>query len=171
MPKLELIVARLEHLDAALEGGDGLSAALGGAEVADRWEVYPDAVRIVRDRLAAGGPEAGEWGTHLFVLARPRTLVGWGGFKGPPVAGEVEIGYSVAPRFEGRGIAGAAVEALLAKAAGAGGVTAVIAHTLPEAKASGRVLASNGFELEDETATEAERAVWRWRRPISRPGA
>lgn len=58
--------------------------------------------------------------------------MGWGGFKGPPTAGEVELGCSVAPAFAGRGIATAAVEELLRVAARSDEVTAVTAHTLAE---------------------------------------
>ena len=61
----------------------------------------------------------------------PRTLVGWGGFKGPPDAdGAVEIGYAVAPAWEGRGVATAAVAELLREAWAAPGVRRVLAHTL-----------------------------------------
>ena len=55
-----------------------------------------------RDAVAAD-PASTRWGTRLFVLDDPPALVGWGGFKGPPKDGEVEIGYAVAPSFEGRG--------------------------------------------------------------------
>ena len=166
MAEVELVVARLEHLDAALDSPERLSESLGGAEVAPGWEVFPEAVRGSRDRLAAAGNgEGNPWGTHLFLISEPRTLVGWGGFKGPPADGTVEVGYSVSPEVEGRGIATAAVAAMVAKAEAAG-VASVIAHTLPERNASGTVLARNGFELEDENATEADNHVWRWRLPI-----
>ena len=46
----------------------------------------------------------------------PRTLVGLGGFKGPPRDGVLEIGYAVAPDWEGRGIATAATRELLREA-------------------------------------------------------
>ncbi len=35
-------------------------------------------------------------------------LVGFGGYKGPPVDGEVEIGYGIAPERQVRGLATAA---------------------------------------------------------------
>lgn len=34
-------------------------------------------------------------------LDEPRTLVGWGGFKGAPRDGVVELGYAVAPAWTG----------------------------------------------------------------------
>ena len=73
--------------------------------MADGWEAFPEAVPAARGawpRIRT----AGRWGTRLFILEDPRTLVGWGGFKGPPADGVVEVGYAVAPDFRGRGIAG-----------------------------------------------------------------
>jgi GNAT superfamily N-acetyltransferase len=159
-PQVELVVARRDHLDALEAGPDALGEALGGAAVIDGWTIYPD---VLRKSLAAVDPPDGDpWGTHLFLLAEARTLVGWGGFKGAPREGVAEIGYEVAPAVEGRGIATAAAAALVAKARAAG-VTSVIAHTLPERNASCRVLEKNGFVLDDEDAREGGTPVWRWR--------
>ena len=51
------------------------------------------------------------WGPHLIFEDR-RAAFGFGGFKGAPVDGEVEVGYAVAPDRQGRGIAttGSAVD-------------------------------------------------------------
>jgi GNAT superfamily N-acetyltransferase len=160
VPRIELVVARRDHL-AALEAGPGaLGEALGGAVVIDGWTIYPDVLR--KSLAAVDPPDGNHWGTHLFLLAEPRTLVGWGGFKGAPREGVAEIGYEIAPAVEGRGIATAAAATMVARARAAG-VSAVIAHTLPERNASCRVLEKNGFALDDENATEGGQAVWRWR--------
>ena len=58
-------------------------------------------------------------------------LVGFGGYKGPPHGGEVEIGYAIAPERQNRGLATAAVRVFVERARLAG-VERVIAHTLPD---------------------------------------
>jgi RimJ/RimL family protein N-acetyltransferase len=98
------------------------------------------------------------------VLDEPRTLVGWGGFKGPPRDGVVELGYAVAPAWEGRGLASAAVREMLREAWASSEVTAVIAHTLPERNGSVRVLEKTGFERDGEAADDDVGTVWRFRR-------
>lgn len=75
----------------------------------------------------------------------------------------VEVGYSVAPGFEGRGVATAAVELMLEQARAADGVSLVTAHTLPEPNGSTRVLERTGFDRDPEPATEDGRPVWAWR--------
>ena len=79
-------------------------------------------------------------------------LVGWGGFKGPPVEGAVEIGYEIAASRQGRGLATDAVRAMLAEAFADPAVTTVLAHTLPEPNASNHLLRKAGFRFEGDTA-------------------
>jgi RimJ/RimL family protein N-acetyltransferase len=157
---LTLRVADLGTMDAAVAGDESLSGALGGVAIAEGWAVFDEAVRALRDQLA-DDPDSTRWGTRLFLLDDPPTLVGWGGFKGPPADGVVEVGYSIAPAFRGRGLATDATCALLAEAFDDREVAAVIAHTLPEHNASTRVLEKTGFTL-DGDALEGEQPVWRW---------
>jgi RimJ/RimL family protein N-acetyltransferase len=96
--------------------------------------------------------------------AIPPELVGWGGFKGPPRDGVVELGYEIAESRRERGLATAAVRAMLAEAFADDRVEAVIAHTLPERNASNRVLEKAGFRF-DGDGREGDRAVWRYRLP------
>jgi len=161
-----LLIADLPVLDAALEGPEALSRALGGCAVANGWEGFPEAVPAARGSLAAD-PGSGRWGTRLFILEDPRTLVGWGGFKGPPADGVVEVGYAVAPAFRGRGIAGDAVRQMLGDAFSIDGIEAVIAHTLAEPGPSTRVLEKSGFTNEGEVDAGEDGQVWRWRRERS----
>jgi ribosomal-protein-alanine N-acetyltransferase len=67
--ELRLLVPDLAVLDAALEGDAALARALH-AEVAPGWTVFPDALRPVRDALAAD-PASVRWGPRLFVLEDP----------------------------------------------------------------------------------------------------
>ena len=159
---VKLLVPDLSIVDAALEGDEALTRALGGYEVAEGWVVFPDALPVTREALAAD-PGSGRWGMRLFVIDEPPTLVGWGGFKGRPAGGVVELGYAVAPGFRRRGIAGEAVRRMLRDAFASGEVHAVIAHTLARRGPSTRVLESAGFAYDGEVTDEEDGHLWRWR--------
>ncbi len=159
---VRLLAPDLTMLEAAIEGPESLSRALGGYAISEGWEVFDGALPRTRDALAAN-PEGTRWGTRLFVLDEPPTLVGWGGFKGPPVGGVVELGYAIAPDLRGRGLAGEAVRELLLEAFSDSAVKAVIAHTLPATGPSTRVLEKAGFTFEGEVTDETGSRVWRWR--------
>jgi len=164
---VRLVTCDLALLDAAIDNRPALGRALG-CEVAEDWDVFPQALRRTRDAVAVD-PESARWGTRFFVLAKPRTLVGWGGFKGPPRDGVVELGYAVAPSWEGRGVATAAVRELVRDAWAVPDVHAVLAHTLAQAGASGRVLEKAGFAYEGEVCDEQVGTAWRFR--LERPRA
>ena len=107
---------------------------------------------------------------HLIIDADTNTVVGFGGYKGPPTNGEVEIGYSVAPGHRRRGHATAAAQ-LLIDHARAVGVTTVCAYTLPEPNASTRVLTRCGLTRTEVVEDAEEGYVWRWERRLSRPSS
>jgi [ribosomal protein S5]-alanine N-acetyltransferase len=157
---VRLVVADEPLLGAALAGPGALERALGVA-VVDGWDVFPRSIERMR-RVLAEDPGAARWGSRLFVAGEPPALVGWGGFKGPPRDGAVELGYAVAPAREGRGLATAAVRAMLREAFADPAVRAVIAHTLPEPGPSPRVLEKAGFAF-DGDVVEHGRTAWRFR--------
>ena len=128
--------------------------------------MFPAALEHFRDAITAD-PASARWGPRLIVVDTPRTLVGWGGFKGPPgdADGTVEIGYAIAPAWEGRGVATAAVRELLREAWAAPEVRRVAAHTLPEPGASVRVLEKNGFARDGEHVDDDDGVVWRFALP------
>jgi len=163
---IRLVPASLELLDAALDGDESLARALGH-DVVPGWVTFTEALQPTRDALAAQGGDA-TWGTRFFVSGEPPELVGWGGFKGPPRDGLVEIGYEIAGTRRERGLATAAVRAMVAEAFADERVEAVIAHTLPERNASNRVLEKAGFRF-DGDALESGRGVWRYRLTLTRP--
>ena len=68
--------------------------------------------------------------------------------QGPPADGVVEVGYSVVPSWQRRGIATEAVRGLL-DAARARGARAAAAHTLPHLTPSIGVLTGLGFDRTD----------------------
>lgn len=81
-----------------------------------------------------------------FVLdGEDRVAIGGGGFKGVPSDGEVEVGYSIVPRFQRQGFASEGVSALIAWAFAHDGVERIVAQTLPESTASQGLLRKLGF--------------------------
>jgi ribosomal-protein-alanine N-acetyltransferase len=148
-------------MDAALAGDDALARALGH-DVAPGWATFREALPPTRDALV----EEPIWGTRFFVDGDPPELVGWGGFKGPPRDGVVEVGYEIAEARRGRGLATEATKAMVAEAFADDRVTTVIAHTLAERNASNRVLEKVGFTHDGEGAEDGE-VVWRY--SLARP--
>jgi [ribosomal protein S5]-alanine N-acetyltransferase len=145
-------------MDAALAGDDALARALGH-DVVPGWATFREALPPTRDALVEQ-PIGHAWGTRLFVSGDPPELVGWGGFKGTPNDGVVEVGYEIAEARQGRGLATAATNAMVAEAFADDRVTKVIAHTLPERNASTRVLEKVGFTYDGATTEDGE-VVWR----------
>jgi [ribosomal protein S5]-alanine N-acetyltransferase len=92
-----------------------------------------------------------------------RSVVGGASFKGPPDAnGMVEIAYGIVPSFEGGGYATEAARALVEYAQRDERVRQIIAHTMPEANASTRVLKKCGFTFAGEVIDPEDGRVWRW---------
>nr|WP_199755993.1 GNAT family N-acetyltransferase [Chroococcidiopsis cubana] len=103
------------------------------------------------------------WLPYLFLFHPDRTLVGFGGFKSVPDSRRmVEIGYSVAPSYRGKGFATSAACQLIKIAFESELVDCVSAHTLAEPNASTRVLAKCGMTKVSETVDPDVGAVWRW---------
>lgn len=121
---------------AASEGDEALTALLG-CVVVPGWATFTERLRAA---------PTGRWGTRFFLS--DGELVGWGGYKGPPADGAVEIGYEVAAARQGRGLATAAARAMVAEAFGDPAVARVLAHTLPERNASNHLLEKCGFRFE-----------------------
>jgi ribosomal-protein-alanine N-acetyltransferase len=140
--------------DAAIAGDRPLERALGH-DVVTGWATFREALRPTRDAL---GERSGDrtWGPRFFVTGDPPELVGWGGFKGPPRDGVVDLVAEL----------DAAVRAMVAEAFADDGVEAVIAHTLAERNASNRVLEKVGFRFDGE-ARERDTPVWRY--SLARP--
>jgi [ribosomal protein S5]-alanine N-acetyltransferase len=157
---IHLVRADLALMDAALRGDVVLAEALG-CDVAAGWATFTEALKPTRDAIPAS-PDGVAWGARFFVTGDPPELVGWGGFKGPPDDGVVELGYEVAESRRGRGLATAATRAMLAEAFSDEAVTAVIAHTLPEHNASNHILEKLGFVFDGEVP-EDDDVVWRFR--------
>lgn len=151
---------RPEWLEALVEGDD-VFAERFGAEVVEGWVGFPESLPHALD--AARRTPEDPWGSRLF-FDDDGALVGFGGWKGAPRAGCVELGYAVAPPRQGRGIATNAVGVLIEQARAAG-VRVVVAHTLAVESASTTVLRRHGFTVVAEITDLDDGALWRWERP------
>jgi [ribosomal protein S5]-alanine N-acetyltransferase len=154
--RLQIIPARLQALIAEFHGRQAVERELG-VSVPDSWppELLDEkAIQSVFDRLKDRPTEA-DWWFHYFVNVEHNTVIGAGGYKGPPDAGGVvEIGYSILPEYRNLGYASEAVHALVEHAFDVALVKKVVAETWPEFKVSVGVLQKCGFDREDEASEE-----------------
>lgn len=121
--------------------------------------------RQLREHPEAVGFLGWSWLVRPASRLEPREerplLIGGGGFKGPPDAdGTIEIGYSIVEEYYGRGMATEAVAATLSWAFGDPRVRRVVAETLPDRRASQRVLEKNGFERTKEPPSDPGSLRW-----------
>lgn len=173
-PRLELMPATLELVAADLHERERLPLLLG-AGIGAGWPpplFNVGAMQRLKQFLA--NPSAGEgWTAWYWIVRSPRLLVGLSGFKSEPVAGAVEILYSLLPRFQRRGLATEAIAAMTAWAF-TKGAECVFAETLPELIASQRALTKNGFTPRSEGSPpgvlrfERRRTDWNISRSASR---
>lgn len=151
-PRMHLVPATLEFLNAELQSPAALSAFIG-AYVPANWppEHYDEpAIRWTIEQLSRPRSD-GRWYLHYFVLqsktSAPDVVVGAGGYTGAPdPAGKVTIGYSILPEYQRRGLATEAVTGLTQNAF-LKQIKIVAADTLEGDPRSGGVLLKNGFRL------------------------
>lgn len=146
-PRLDLRSARLYVLLADLEGADELARELD-VDVPDAWPppLFDEAaIQWTIDRVTAGQPD--EFLLYYWILRDQETLIGLGGYKGTPLDGRIEIGYSVLPEFQRRGLATEGVAGLVRFAFQHDEIHEVFAETLPHLEGSIGVLQKNRFEL------------------------
>jgi len=104
------------------------------------------------------------WFTYWLLLEKIEKVgIGFAGFKGPPDQDlQVEIGYGIAPSYQGFGYMTEAVLGLVDWALLQPGCRAVTAETLKLNLPSQRVLVKTGFHIVRETDQEI---FWRLERP------
>jgi ribosomal-protein-alanine N-acetyltransferase len=141
-----------------------------GAALPDAWppSTYERAIQEnALAQLTAGGRDAAGWyGWYALRKAddaTPRTLVGMGGFLGPPnAAGTAEIDFAIAPDWRGQGLGTELVAGLVQQAAATAMVRRLVAVIPADEPGARQVLLRNGF-APAETAAEGrqrfERAV------------
>jgi ribosomal-protein-alanine N-acetyltransferase len=150
--RLELIAMNLASVEAELAGPDLLSALLG-VKVPMSWppgEYDRDALLYFKACLRGSQKGKAGWYSWYAINTTPagkrQELMGAVGYLGPPVAGSVEIGYSLIPEARGQGFGAECARALVDRAFGFPEVRCVIAHTRGDANlASTKVLLGCGF--------------------------
>jgi [ribosomal protein S5]-alanine N-acetyltransferase len=147
--RLKLVPASLAHVRAEIDDREHFARMLGAA-VPENWppESAADALPLFLSWLEAAPDKAGWFGWYALLLdseAALPTLVGGGGFLGPPAQGEVQIGYSMLPQFQQRGIATEMVAGLVGWALNHSDVTCIVGETEWENPASVQVLTKIGF--------------------------
>jgi ribosomal-protein-alanine N-acetyltransferase len=166
--RLLLLAAGTSELTAELLSREALEHELG-ADVPEEWP--PDLYdrQAIETTLAYldEHPQSGGF-TLWYLLLKPDgaeapVLAGLCGFKSLPVAGSVEIGYSILGRFQRRGLMSEAVRALVDWAFSHPDVERLLAQTLPELVPSQRVLEKNGFRLVGPGFEEGAILYERWR--------
>ena len=168
-PRLLLLAASRALLTAELHKPQYFPILLGAALPTD-WppgEYDRAAMEYILEQLTAGGRTAAGW--HGWYALRkaddtaPRTLVGAGGFMGPPdAAGTAEISYSIAADWRGQGLATELVAGLVQQAEATGMVRQLTAHPDADNPAAQQVLLRNGFQAAGPAAggrLRFERAV------------
>jgi [ribosomal protein S5]-alanine N-acetyltransferase len=151
----------------ALATGKPELARLLGVTVPEAWPQFPEAFAPAPEGVV---PRPTEWNGYLFIDPVNSTLVGNGGFHGPPSdLGEVEIGYEIAGEFRNKGYATEAVRGMVAFAFSDDRVLFVVAHTVAEKNASNSALARVGFRCVAELANEEVGRTWRWLLGRTRP--
>ena len=155
MPLTERDLHELIDAPVAFAQRHGLAIADGACAPAFIYE------RALANMRAA--PDwAGVLSTRLYVLDGERIVIGAGGVKAPPLDdGEVEIGYGMAPAWQGRGLATQAAR-LLTDEALAQGASRVSAFTAPDNTASWKLLQRIGYRRDGETIDPDDGLVWRW---------
>ncbi|MBY8883249.1 GNAT family N-acetyltransferase [Streptomyces sp. PTM05] len=103
-----------------------------------------DAAGIVLKAAIAGTYVPG-WGVYCVLRAEDEVAVGGIGFHGPPLDGEVEIGYDLSVSARGAGWATDALRLLSGWALGRPGVGRAVATTEPSNTPSQGVLSRAGY--------------------------
>ena len=171
-PRLELVAATVEMLQADLAGRKELAEALG-AEVPDawppvNWERGP--IEYLMGWMQKRPDAQGWFAWYCLLLPSPfgrgaggegvneprkpinppiqNTLIGGLGFLGPPnAAGETEMGYSLLPDFQCQGHCPEALSALVDWAFSQSELDMLIIRTAPHHHPSIRVAEKLGFQF------------------------
>jgi len=156
------------HLRALLRGSQEFEN-IAGLRVADGIREQLLAASADFKATVENGREADPWQFGFGVVHKiDNILIGMCGFTAPPDSdGVVEIGYGIAPAYQGKGYATEVANALIDFASQHKSVRLVRAHTLAETNASTRVLEKCGFQKVGETIDpENNLPIWRWEKSI-----
>ncbi len=97
-----------------------------------------------------------------YFFKEGETIVGTGGYKGPPTAAGVEVSYGVVPEFERKGYGTAICQRLVEVALNESPQIRIFARTLMEENASTKILKRNGFHFIGLVNDPEDGDVWEW---------
>ncbi|MBE9181431.1 GNAT family N-acetyltransferase [Oculatella sp. LEGE 06141] len=158
----------VQHIEVLLAGKLPFFETFG-VTIADDYELLPHMLEFSLKGLLETNVLP-RWWTHLFMLHHSRVAVGIGGYKGNPDAnGVVEIGYSIAPSYQGQGLATQAARTMIERAFADQSVTLVRAHTLATETPSASVLRKVGMVRVADSNDAMEGKVWRWQVTLPHP--
>lgn len=158
---LILTLCTLPQLERLIEGPDAFKAAYG-LHVIEGYIAFEGVLEYMRDNTNPDSPTT-VWGSYLFIHRTDQAVIGLGGFKGAPdTEGVVEIGYGVAPSYQGQGYATQAAQALVSFAFKSPQVRVVCAHALAEENASTSVLTKIGMHHIGVVHDPHDGDIWRW---------
>lgn len=159
---------QLVRLDQAIEESLMNNPDYINAMVEENWAQVADHVYRLVGRTLTARPVSIDtlaWGGYFVIDTETREVVGSCAFKGEPTEeGIVEIAYFTYPDFQGQGYATSMAYKLIDLAAGSTSVRQVIAHTLPQANASTRVLEKVAMSFVGEVVDPDDGRVWRWQK-------
>lgn len=152
--RLMLRAATVADLRAAAENSRSQLAILLKATVASDWPpaLIQDAFAPIADSIEAskGGPP---WSMYWVMLQQTSTLIGTVGFKAPPNAGQVDIGYTIVATHQRQGYASEAAGTLINFAFRDPTVDRVVAETLADLIPSIRVMEKVGMHRVEDFTT------------------
>ncbi len=163
MMDVEIVPCSPEYLEKLIEGGDAFLKAYG-LPVVDGYlpSEFIGVLQHSQSEIKASQIWY-PWLCYLFLFRPEQVFVGFGGFKSVPDDNRtVEIGYSVAPSYQNKGVATSATKQLIENAIASNAVDCVCAHTLAEPNASTRVLKKCGMTKVSESIDPEDREVWKW---------
>jgi [ribosomal protein S5]-alanine N-acetyltransferase len=159
---VEIVPCSAEHLEKLIEGADAFQQAYGLQPI-DGYMPFNGALEYILNQMQCSQLWH-PWLPYLFIFRPDRAVVGLGGFKSvPDDRRTIEIGYSVAPTYQGKGFATSAARQLIEIAFKSKLVDCVCAHTLAENNASTRVLKKCGMTKESATIDADDRNLWKWK--------
>ena len=147
--RLSIVCLTASQLESCLYNLPALEAELGfpiDGEVVDVNVARALGIKLVK--LSVMPLEKHPWQAYWLIVVKEAPVgIGLIGFKGyPNAAGETEIGYGIAPKYQGKGYMTEAVKAMCAWAFSHPFVSAVTATTT-ENPASNRVLEKVGAQI------------------------
>ena len=160
--RLLLISCNFEMINCILAGDKEISKFLN-VTLPEKWtENGAPAFLWTKERLTTH-PEEEKWFTYLHIIKQGNILNGSCGYKGPPDEnGVVEIGYEVSSSHRSKGLATEIAAALIKNAFNHPEVKKVVAHTLAEVNASGKILQKCGMKKVAEIEDPEDGLIWKW---------